>query len=43
MIKNILEMLRGTYLRTESVKIAMGKNKFPNDIKELKNYIKLNT
>lgn len=42
MIKTILTLLRETDLKSENVKIALGKNKFPSNVKELLTYIKLN-
>lgn len=41
MIRFILESLKTTNLRTEDVKIALGKYKYPDNFKEFKNYIKL--
>lgn len=42
MIKTILHLLKDTEVRTENVKIALGKNKYPSNVKELLRYIKLN-
>ena len=41
MIKIILEMLKMTSNESETIKLANGKNKFPSNFKEFKNYIKL--
>ena len=43
MIKIMLELLKTTNSNSELVKIAKGKNLFPSNWSELKNYIKLNT
>lgn len=40
-IKNTIELLKVTELKTESIRIAQGKNKFPSNIKEFANYIRL--
>lgn len=41
MIKTIITLLKTTDLRTENIKIALGKNKFPSNFKEFVNYIRL--
>lgn len=35
MIKEILDLLKGTDCKSEIVQVAKGKNKFPNSFKEL--------
>ena len=42
MIKIILELLKNSSKESELIAIANGKNKFPSNYKEFKNYIKLN-
>ena len=42
MIKLMIELLKNTELNSENIKIAKGKNLFPSNWSELKNYIKLN-
>jgi hypothetical protein len=43
MLKIVLELLKTTESNSDLVKIAKGKNLFPSNWRELKNYIKLNT
>ncbi len=41
MIKLIQDLLKQTNLNSKNIKIAKGKYKYPSNIKEFKNYIKL--
>ena len=42
MIKIILDLLKYSSNESELIAIANGKNKFPRNLKEFKNYVKLN-
>lgn len=42
MIRTIIELLKATESKSELIALAKGKNKFPSNFKEFKNYIKLN-
>lgn len=42
MIRVIIELLKNTEASSEIVKLAKGKNKFPSNYREFKNYIRLN-
>ena len=39
MIKTLLTLLKNTEVRTENVKIALGKNEFPSNFKDFVNYL----
>lgn len=41
MVRNVLSLLKNTEPHSDLIKFAKGSNKYPENIKELYNYIKL--
>ena len=41
MLKIIIELLKNTELKTDDVKMMLGRDKYPSNFKEFINYIRL--